>query len=158
MLYRIFAITLLTASLIGCASNQAGPIGTAQFDSLAKGQLRPGSQNVLLATRAAWAKDAHGYMVSTLDVSIAGVLVLSDTHLAFSVWHEERQEYLRMAYIPYADVAFVEVASFGMGRRLVVRSRDASQSFELLTEHSTIDRELTEKAAAIITSKLSGKN
>lgn len=146
--------SLLLFLMAGCASNQVGPVGIAPIDNTGKGQLQLGSEGVLLATRASWMKDAHGYKMSPSDVSVAGVLVLSETHLAFSIWHEERQQYLRMAYIAYADISFVEVDSFGLGRRLVVRSRDASQSFELLTSHSTIDRAKTEEAAAIISSKL----
>ncbi len=112
-----------------------------------------------MISRAGFLPNTYGFkgIWSNADVvGLSGVLASTESRFFFAIWDDERSSYVPYFEIPFDALVDVQTKTFGLSRRLLVRTNDHSVFTIEITARSgiTVDQEGTDAWASFLVSKI----
>jgi hypothetical protein len=152
------------ASLAACAA--IGPTSAPEFPALVAAAVPKAEGQVHILGSGTWYPNTRGFapLRSTLLARpadpIPGAVAVTENSIVFAQWDEASRKFEPMKQIRYADMESATLDQFGLGRRLVIRTRDLSvDSFEFTQAGGNlVDAQKTERAVHFIQSRVGRKD
>ena len=126
---------LLAASISGCAA--IGPSDSPEGLQLVARAVPNEDSPIRYSGSGNWFPSVQGFtamrrsMFAPVADPIVGALVITDTALLFERWDDATKRFDVMKRIPWSEISEVTLDTYGLARRLVLRSKDLTyQSFD----------------------------
>jgi Bacterial PH domain len=145
---KILTLLMFTIILTGCAS--FGPLGTSGFESKILEDIQEMKSPIIYESPASFMHAIDGYNFAGVPLMLQykpsktgtyqsyvvgeGIIVLTEKKLFFVKWYKEK--YQKYWDLDYENITDLEIRSFGLGRRLVLKFNQVPKvaSFDIATD------------------------